>query len=1699
MSWVPFTDAYERQLDADFADWRALGVWVLCHETPIFMSGQVAHSDAAASQLQLFGWVTLHGHPIFIGDGGGAGGGGASAKGAHPGAGTPGQAAGQMTPPQQAAYKTAYNAYNSAVNAHKSAIGTPREAAAHQRVLATAANLHAQQQQHSANNIPVPYMSPLTQQRLAGHLAQHQQTSPSHPIHAAAPQPPANPASVASGAPPVGARTMAAAAPHAPASTPPVAVPAPPASVAAYVPSAAQARLIAVTNVAPASTAHGTALAQHTQAYNAYTGAHARWQAAVQAHGANSPAAQQAFARVQSAAQAFQDHRAAMQAAGHQLPAARPAMLARVQSHLPAPAVAAASPAPAPPHVAPAAPRAATRAPAPVVVAPAAQAVSAPHVAPAPPSGLISVASMSPTTRANMVYRSGITPANLAHHDALAGHTAAYNAFTTANARHQANLAAGVTGAPLAASQAKLQSAASAFQNHRAAMQAAGHQLPAQTPVMQARLAAAAAPPIAAPAAHVAPAPVAAPVAAPAPVSVPHVAPTPLMVAPAAVVAPIAPAPPPVAHVPPPVSIPVAPATPAPVPVVAHAAPAIASLAAPVAVAHVAPQAPTAPAPTHVQIRVAPTGSRFAFNAAVQNAKNAGGRFNPATKTWSIPAGHSSLQNPQQQGWVLHNTPAPVVAPTPAAAPHVAPAPAAAPVAHVAPAPVSAALAHLAAQPAPVAPVVAAPLAPAAHVAAPIIAPSAPAPLALARPGVSKLDVLTARDKILADSAANRALKLDSFEHSGMDQRLDPVRDEARFNQRQKDLGNLAVTHAANFDAIARAQGAGSPLAVAAHDAAVLAAKGWQAHQEIALGNIARMQRAITTAPDSMDSALRLARAGNYHGLVAPSPHGLYGDAALHNQIEWYGKRGTEIETGIHHINAANHLASTNAQDRALQVAAHEVRATGGDLIKHETYAHEERRLFAAHPDNPDNPAAARLPGQITPQDIRAERVAIERRADNALGNPTIARLADVRPQTAWYANVDATRDHAALVGALLDADGRHDYALGVHGAGSLEERAAAHEAQNAARALDAYGRSFLENNSGNRTFLPALSTPAARALATHLAQGPDIAGHMSRYDLTGRGEAYRDAAIVAARQNELLAAAARHHAQTGTAASDLARLETRVAAAQALGDPALVAREEAALRAHPANPANTFVPDPAKVAAHARAVADVATAEKALAAKDVAGAQAFAALAPDYNPRSFDPRIGQHYVSASDVAQARTGSIYRSLTPQDWRRQDYDRAQRDADTARGDLDAALTHYKLAPTSDNLHALVAADRAHLEAEQTLVQHHLQMMDASGRQSWWSAPRYAGINAGVIDVSNMHRSGAWSKATATDASLQAAIQGGASPAEVAKLRNDAMIARKALYKDLSTDDKSGHAGMAAALAQAEATQKITSAAASAATRVGTAQKAMDDAARAMRQPGNIPASVSALAAKSGDQVTWKVDPHSGHAYADADAMTPTSQTIGFFKAHPSGPDGKTRWYDSSGNFTASPTWKAYGGQPMAVNLYNEQGFHGKPQLVSKQEIDQLVQDGHIPIARGVSSPRHADDMLTSDRHFAGFGTYGNGSYVGYGADAFKVAKQYTQAGGATYYGVLRKDAKIGEYSALKKEMEREAQTIKDSTLKDFIYNDVGRYAVYKGYDAIDVRAGATARGSLSSPDHYTRYYMTILNRSKVIYSRDYDRA
>lgn len=184
------------------------------------------------------------------------------------------------------------------------------------------------------------------------------------------------------------------------------------------------------------------------------------------------------------------------------------------------------------------------------------------------------------------------------------------------------------------------------------------------------------------------------------------------------------------------------------------------------------------------------------------------------------------------------------------------------------------------------------------------------------------------------------------------------------------------------------------------------------------------------------------------------------------------------------------------------------------------------------------------------------------------------------------------------------------------------------------------------------------------------------------------------------------------------------------------------------------------------------------------------------------------------------------------------------------------------------------------------------------------------------------------------------------------------------------------------------------------------------------------------------------------------------------------------------------------------------IYRAQGYHGRPRIVTRAELDGLVAQGWTEVWRGhagVSTTfeqarERAEQYRSSDRHYPGRGIYGNGSYFG----PLETARRYAKFEPGDTWGdlsmeemdeifddphhpawagltraALPPDARIiDRWDAMQFYHDRvigEAGLSPASHTR--VLADLGRASALRGYDAIRVETG-----------NGDEVYYVILNRS-----------
>ena len=191
------------------------------------------------------------------------------------------------------------------------------------------------------------------------------------------------------------------------------------------------------------------------------------------------------------------------------------------------------------------------------------------------------------------------------------------------------------------------------------------------------------------------------------------------------------------------------------------------------------------------------------------------------------------------------------------------------------------------------------------------------------------------------------------------------------------------------------------------------------------------------------------------------------------------------------------------------------------------------------------------------------------------------------------------------------------------------------------------------------------------------------------------------------------------------------------------------------------------------------------------------------------------------------------------------------------------------------------------------------------------------------------------------------------------------------------------------------------------------------------------------------------------------------------------------------------------------RPEGENLYlkkvlDEQGFLGKPRVVTADEFKKTMDSGAIPLHRGVAgdTPEQVDQfvaqLLTGDTPYIGRGMFGDGTYfTDKPTTALKFAKEDRVGNpiefGKTIEAALDPNAKIGYLEDIQKEFM--ATTEMTAAKKEFyfsypqdFYEDASMWAAANGYDVIRIRNPIVNWETMEKlPDTYT----IVLNRTALI--------
>ena len=189
--------------------------------------------------------------------------------------------------------------------------------------------------------------------------------------------------------------------------------------------------------------------------------------------------------------------------------------------------------------------------------------------------------------------------------------------------------------------------------------------------------------------------------------------------------------------------------------------------------------------------------------------------------------------------------------------------------------------------------------------------------------------------------------------------------------------------------------------------------------------------------------------------------------------------------------------------------------------------------------------------------------------------------------------------------------------------------------------------------------------------------------------------------------------------------------------------------------------------------------------------------------------------------------------------------------------------------------------------------------------------------------------------------------------------------------------------------------------------------------------------------------------------------------------------------------------------------MLKALLDDQGFSGKGAIVDDDTFEVLRNDPRYEyLGRGLADDdaatvaRYADDLIDGEV-YAGRGLFGNGTYMSGGEDVLQNFAKFDAAGNEYAHGrivdsLLKPNAKVIDFEDAYAQMEKTTDTIGAEWMRtrwggewrdtSVVMDDVGRWAVANGYDAIRIK------------DPYVGYqgrlvgttYWNVLNRQALIF-------
>jgi hypothetical protein len=190
-----------------------------------------------------------------------------------------------------------------------------------------------------------------------------------------------------------------------------------------------------------------------------------------------------------------------------------------------------------------------------------------------------------------------------------------------------------------------------------------------------------------------------------------------------------------------------------------------------------------------------------------------------------------------------------------------------------------------------------------------------------------------------------------------------------------------------------------------------------------------------------------------------------------------------------------------------------------------------------------------------------------------------------------------------------------------------------------------------------------------------------------------------------------------------------------------------------------------------------------------------------------------------------------------------------------------------------------------------------------------------------------------------------------------------------------------------------------------------------------------------------------------------------------------------------------------SWSGEGENFYLKRVLDEQGFNGKPQVLSAVEYKKAVDSGAIPLFRGVAgdTATQVDEfvaqLFTGDKPYIGRGMFGDGTYFGsvkeVGENFAKTNAQGTPIPfGKVVEAALDPRAKIIDIEDVWKYrngINETNQTLYYSYPQDF-YEDASMWALSMGYDAIRIRNPML---NWATQERLPYDYTVVLNRTALL--------